>query len=395
MTMNDHWGFNAHDRNWKSSEDLIRKLCDIASKGGNFLLNVGPTAAGRFPQASLERLREIGAWMKLHGESIHGTQASPLGALSFGRCTQKSSADGKRTTLYLQVFDWPLDGVLHVDGLAQLPREARLLADGRTVKVRADDGRLAIEVGAPLRLGPVPVIALEFDAPLRVHRAPTLECATPRFVDVAVVALRAEPGQELRYTLDGRAVDSRSARAESELRIGQSATLRVRAFEQGAAKGPEARLELVKVTPRRALTFVPAQDGLLRERFAGEFERLPDFATLTPDASTLVQGPTLPDGPREERVAYVWRGAFEVPEDGMLRFDLTSDDGARLFIDGALTVDNDGLHAAQTRSGDEALAAGWHSLRLEWFNRTGGAELELRATRPDRDGEAIVLRLRH
>jgi alpha-L-fucosidase len=55
MTMNNNWGYNSHDNHWKSSEDLIRKLIDIASKGGNFLLNVGPTAEGVFPQASIDR----------------------------------------------------------------------------------------------------------------------------------------------------------------------------------------------------------------------------------------------------------------------------------------------------------------------------------------------------
>ncbi|MDZ7312885.1 MAG: alpha-L-fucosidase, partial [candidate division KSB1 bacterium] len=69
MTMNDHWGYNQNDQNWKSSQELIRMLADIASKGGNFLLNVGPTAEGLFPQPSIDRLREIGQWMKVNSEA--------------------------------------------------------------------------------------------------------------------------------------------------------------------------------------------------------------------------------------------------------------------------------------------------------------------------------------
>jgi alpha-L-fucosidase len=114
MTMNDHWGYNASDKNFKSTEDLVRKLCDIASKGGNFLLNVGPTAQGEIPPESVERMREIGRWMKVNGEAIYGTSASPLADLDFGRCTAK--ADGRTTTLYLHVFDWPKDGALRIDG---------------------------------------------------------------------------------------------------------------------------------------------------------------------------------------------------------------------------------------------------------------------------------------
>ncbi|TFH34384.1 MAG: alpha-L-fucosidase, partial [Bacteroidia bacterium] len=70
MTMNDHWGYNSYDNNWKSATDLIRKLSDIASKGGNFLLNVGPEPDGTFPDQSVMLLKEIGDWMDVYSESI-------------------------------------------------------------------------------------------------------------------------------------------------------------------------------------------------------------------------------------------------------------------------------------------------------------------------------------
>jgi alpha-L-fucosidase len=123
MTMNDTWGYKSYDNNWKSTEDLLRKLADIASKGGNFLLNVGPTAEGLIPDASVERLAAIGDWMKVNGESIYGTTANPLGELSWGRCTAKP---GK---LYLHVFDWPGDGKLTVPNIKYGVNKAYLLAD--------------------------------------------------------------------------------------------------------------------------------------------------------------------------------------------------------------------------------------------------------------------------
>ncbi len=123
MTMNDTWGYKSYDNNWKSTDDLIRKLADIASKGGNFLLNVGPTAEGLIPAPSVERLSAIGQWMKVNSESIYGTTANPIGELSWGRCTAKK---GK---LYLHVFDWPTDGKLTVPGLKGKIQKAYLLAD--------------------------------------------------------------------------------------------------------------------------------------------------------------------------------------------------------------------------------------------------------------------------
>jgi alpha-L-fucosidase len=124
MTMNRNWGFNRADKDFKSAETLRRNLVDIASKGGNFLLNVGPTADGEFPAESVERLRQIGDFMRAAGESIHGTQASPFPFLPWGRCTQRR-LDANTTRLYLHVWDRPADGVLVVPGLLNHVRRAR------------------------------------------------------------------------------------------------------------------------------------------------------------------------------------------------------------------------------------------------------------------------------
>jgi alpha-L-fucosidase len=108
MTMNSTWGYKSYDHKWKTPETLIHNLIDIASKGGNYLLNVGPTAEGEFPQESIAILKKMGEWMKINGEAIYATKASPLQPLSWGRCTLKP--DGKNTILYFSVFNWPTDG---------------------------------------------------------------------------------------------------------------------------------------------------------------------------------------------------------------------------------------------------------------------------------------------
>jgi len=143
MTMNDTWGYKSYDDNWKSNEDLLHKLADIASKGGNFLLNIGPTAEGLIPQPSVDKLTAIGEWMKVNGKSIYGTTASPLGSLPWGRCTAKP---GK---LYLHVFNWPKDGKLNVPNLTTKVEKAYLLADNKHKKLvvtRAGDNEVIISV---------------------------------------------------------------------------------------------------------------------------------------------------------------------------------------------------------------------------------------------------------
>ena len=123
ITMNDTWGYKHFDHKWKSPEELVRQLIDIASKGGNDLLNVGPTGEGLIPPQSVERLAAMGAWMKVNGESIIGTTATPLGKLEWGRSTQKPGR------LYLHVYDWPDEGRLEVPPIANKITAAYLLSD--------------------------------------------------------------------------------------------------------------------------------------------------------------------------------------------------------------------------------------------------------------------------
>lgn len=164
MTINDHWGFNKNDQKWKSSEDLVRKLIDIASKGGNFLLNVGPTSEGLFPEPSIERLKDIGEWMKLNGEAIYETQASPFQKLDWGRCTQK--VKGENTILYLHVFDWPKDGELIVPKIENKIVKAYALGVPEISRLsvnKKSNGAISVNANSITQSKYATVIALEIE----------------------------------------------------------------------------------------------------------------------------------------------------------------------------------------------------------------------------------------
>jgi len=149
MTMNGTWGYSKRDDKWKSPESLIRDLIDIASKGGNLLLNVGPTAEGVIQQEAVERLQHFAAWMGKHAEAIHGTTANILPETPWGRCTVKKSPDGTMR-LFLHVFDWPADGKLNVTGIPGTVTATACLTDA-SVNVKftqPEPGVLAITLPA-------------------------------------------------------------------------------------------------------------------------------------------------------------------------------------------------------------------------------------------------------
>lgn len=123
MTMNHTWSWKADDKDWKSTETLIHNLIDIVSKGGNYLLNVGPMPSGLIPDPSIERLKEMGKWLKVNGEAIYGAKASPFEKPDWGRYTSK---EGK---IFAHIFNWPDDNKLRVNGDVENINSAYLLGD--------------------------------------------------------------------------------------------------------------------------------------------------------------------------------------------------------------------------------------------------------------------------
>jgi len=168
MTMNDTWGFKKDDHDWKSTQTLVRNLIDCASKGGNYLLNVGPTGEGLIPDASIERLKEVGEWMDANGQAIYGTTASPFGRqLPWGRCTTK--VKGNTTTLYLHVFDWPGDGHLLVPGLKNKVASASLLGERKKLRTSSEEDGLHISVPATAPNAISSTVVLRIKGPLDIQ----------------------------------------------------------------------------------------------------------------------------------------------------------------------------------------------------------------------------------
>ena len=160
MTINGHWGFNKADQEWKSNATLLRNLIDIVSKGGNYLLNVGPTGEGNIPDPSITRLSEMGAWLAKNGEAIYECDPTPFGK-ELGTVDQtKKDKKGRPQTivdwnyrcttkpgkLYLHIFKWPTDGTFELNETVGKVLAISVLANGQQCTFQQADDRLTIDL---------------------------------------------------------------------------------------------------------------------------------------------------------------------------------------------------------------------------------------------------------
>ena len=165
-TLSGSWGYNRDEDSFKTVETLVKMLIDSVSKGGNFLLNVGPTGRGEFDERALSRLKGIGEWMKRHDRAIYNCTQAPEGFKAPDDCRYTYNPDTNR--LYLHLFNWPFKHV-HLDNMFKIVEYAQLLNDASEIKMtkfkhpqysQGDDETLTLELPVKKPDVEVPVIEL-------------------------------------------------------------------------------------------------------------------------------------------------------------------------------------------------------------------------------------------
>ena len=155
MTINNTWAYNKNDRDFKSERTLIKSLVEVASRGGNFLLNVGPQPDGQIQPEFQQRLRAIGDWLTLNGDSIYGTTYGPVQGVTGLRTTANDKS------IFVHIFDWPATTACEIAGIDAKVVSARLLASGKSLIFHQSEGKLHIDIPQQAPDPNVTVIALK------------------------------------------------------------------------------------------------------------------------------------------------------------------------------------------------------------------------------------------
>ncbi len=380
------WFYHAsQDAAVKSVRELLEIWYASVGRGANLLLNVPPDRRGRFHENDVARLKEFDAALKaIFAEDLaRGAKIQREGGKMWIELPRETEIDhvvlGEDVALGQRVERF----TLFTPGWGN----SQVLAHGTTIgrkrvlrfpRTRVKDLVLEIEQS---RAEPMISRFELYDSPPEV----TLATATRSFLGTLEVELACDhPSAEIRYTLDGSEPTRASASCAGRLRLERSCTLRARAFEGARAGIFEARADFRRWSEadlRPAIQFIRAPDpGLVRTRHALARTTLDGIEQAAPLGIENVTGFELP--PAGEPIAAQFQGFVDVPADGVWSFALASDDGSRLWVDGQLVVDDDGLHGMQSKSGEIGLRAGWHALRVAWFNGGGAQGLEVRWAGP-------------
>ncbi len=393
MTMNNTWGFKKNDHDWKSTEVLIHNLVDIAAKGGNYLLNVGPTAEGIIPQPSVNRLEEMGEWMKINAEVIHNTRTFPF-YKEGDDIRLVTGKDGK--TIYAVALSWPGESLILQS--VRPDEGSKILLLGSSIPIDwtiLENGDLEIlipenlqdETNRPCKYAWTFKImgeALPLDnAPLIItgQNESGKQILFSGKIDVRIEGTDA--GVPVHYTLDGADPTTASPQYTSPITLDNSTILTAKAFRDGNKASFTAMTEFLDIEDENINCVNYAY-------YEGEWEQLPDFSQLNPVRKGYVYDIGLHQvHPRENYFGIAFRGKIIIKETGEYTFYTESDDGSRLYLNGETIVENDGLHGMEEKTGNISLEKGIHELGIDYFEAGGGNALRVYMEGPGMEKQTI------
>lgn len=416
--MGASYGFNRAEDAWdyNSAQSLVLHLVDKVSRGGNFLLDIGPDAHGKIPPVMQERLLEMGKWLNVNGEAIYNTRRWRIPSQwSAGRRDWKPNPEATRIVvdpLLKQTVDpdpgfavkelfftwnpesnsvyaifprYPNDRKLVIKGI-QLPSsgtEVTFLATKEKLKAENQAGNLVITLPEynPNKIKSAHAYAVRISGFGAYVSTPDFTVKyDPYTAKPAVRILSNTADATIRYTMDGKEPNESSPVYVAPFNPPAPCTIKAKAFKVGQISSNTDSVQIKLYSQLPALNLLRAPVAGLRAELRsvegdkfnadnvvkGYLEKAEDVSKIELDPFCL-----------ENKCGMLWRGYLDIPETGGYQFWTESDDGSLLSIDNELVVNNDGDHGMSEKSGIVFLQKGWHTVRIVYFNSGGGAGMKV------------------
>ena len=365
--MGKSFGYNRNEepQDYNTSEQLIRMLVDIVSRGGNLLLNIGPRSDGTIPEIMINRLEDIGHWLEKNGEAIYETTVNRK--ISSGNV--KFTLSKNKRYLYAFVNQIPKQKFV-IKGITGSGGE-QIVHLGKRRKLNWRNVRGDLEIDIPKKLYPV-----FGNDPVHVFKIPVLPYLSEPSVEIVlgssyadITIVSEDRFSRLEYAF-GNNTDQikKYTYYDGPFRINRPGILNFRATKE------ERRPSKIVSVPIEILN---AQNGLYKKTYSGEWENCDEMIKGELVEETISIDFSI-DEYRKNNFGHSFSGYLQVDKDGTYEFQTSSDDGSRLFIGGFPVVDNDGLHGRQVANGEIPLKVGFHEIRLDYFEGGGQQSLEVK-----------------
>lgn len=402
------YGYNREEDTWdyNSAQSLTLQLIDKVSRGGNFLLDIGPDEHGKIPPIMQERLLQMGEWLKVNGEAIYGTSRwKEHSQWSEGNRDYKDRSgdmllkitinpdpgyavkevfytyNENTNALYAILPKYPDNRkiVLNNINLAETKGKVSLLATGQNLLWRTEGNNTVIELPEynPNKIKAPYAYVIKMADYGRFAVKPAMKVLYEKEATRPEISLQASPGAAIHYTTDGTEPTQQSALYTKPFSIEQTGTVKAKAYQAGFLSSATLT-EKVKTYGWKVATkgnfkpgiqynyYQPEKDITMKAAFAGQ-----------PVETGIADIISVMNKKRVDKFAFEFTGYIKIAKDGVYTFFTQSDDGSKLFIDEEEVVDNDGDHGTTEKEGKAALKKGYHKIRVTYFDSGGGNELKV------------------